>query len=117
MIFSKQYQLREQGLHRVLAALKSSDNHNKSEMIKAVCQVLKKGLTDNVLTVRHLTIIGHVYTLQSFRAAISILNELLGPYMKSHRYVSELKIVSFLVDMKDFMNLKYHPFLTRFFQC
>lgn len=50
-MFSKQYQLREQGLNKVLASMQEVSGHSKTEMIKAICQVLKKGLNDKVMSV------------------------------------------------------------------
>ena len=51
LVFSKQYQLREQGLNKVLASMQEVSGHSKTEMIKAICQVLKKGLNDKVMSV------------------------------------------------------------------
>lgn len=52
MVFSKLYNLREQGFTNVLEIMKKDTSFSRAEMTKALCQVLRKGLSDKVLTVR-----------------------------------------------------------------
>eukprot|EP00731_Ephydatia_muelleri_P035521 Em0131g8a len=75
-ICSKQYQLREKGLTMVLQGLPSLELPSRKDVstnIKAVCQVLSRGLSDQVLP--------------TFSLAVELLNYLLGPYSQKHRLV------------------------------
>ena len=51
-VFSKLYHLREQGLTDVLDIMKKETSFSRSEMTKALCQILRRGFSDKVLTVR-----------------------------------------------------------------
>lgn len=73
-VFSKLYHLREQGLTDVLDIMKKETSFSRSEMTKALCQILRRGFSDKVLT--------------SFNIAIDILKELMGEYAKHHRLSS-----------------------------
>ena len=53
-VYAKQYQLREKGLRQVHDMLSDGEVHSRKElstMVKAVVQVLKKGLNDKVFSV------------------------------------------------------------------
>eukprot|EP00731_Ephydatia_muelleri_P015455 Em0008g1175a len=74
-ICSKQYQLREKGLTMVLQGLPSLELPSRKDVstnIKAVCQVLSRGLSDQVLP--------------TFSLAVELLKYLLGPYSQKHRF-------------------------------
>ena len=51
LLYSKQYQLREEGLKLVLSSLSESTDHSKTDILKAVSQILKKAFADKVMAV------------------------------------------------------------------
>ena len=51
LLYSKQYQLREEGLKLVLSSLSESTGHSKTDILKAVSQILKKAFADKVMAV------------------------------------------------------------------